>query len=58
MHDDVYYEYNPWWEGKYTLENAVERPNILDKMEKFLESGSVVFLTGLRRVGKTTLMVV
>lgn len=56
MHDDVYYEYNPWWEGKYTLENAVERPNVLDKMEKFLESGSVVFLTGLRRVGKTTLM--
>jgi len=56
MQNDVYYDYNPWWEGEFKFEDAVERPIILDKMEKFFESRSIVFLTGLRRVGKTTLM--
>ena len=56
MQNDVYYDYNPWWEGALKFEDAVERPIILDKMEKFFESRSIVFLTGLRRVGKTTLM--
>ncbi len=56
MQDDVYFDYNPWWEGEFQLDNLVERPAVLDKMEKFFESKSIVFLTGLRRVGKTTLM--
>jgi predicted AAA+ superfamily ATPase len=56
MQNDVYYDYNPWWEGEFKFEDAVERPIILDKMEKFFESKSIIFLTGLRRVGKTTLM--
>jgi predicted AAA+ superfamily ATPase len=56
MQDDVYFDYNPWWEGEFQLENVVERPAVLDKMEKFFESKSIVFLTGLRRIGKTTLM--
>ncbi len=56
MQNDVYYDYNPWWEGAFKFEDAVERPIILDKMEKFFESRSIIFLTGLRRVGKTTLM--
>jgi predicted AAA+ superfamily ATPase len=56
MQNDVYFDYNPWWEGAFQLENVIERPAVLDKMEKFFESKSIVFLTGLRRVGKTTLM--
>jgi predicted AAA+ superfamily ATPase len=56
MNKDVYYEYNPWWEGEPGLENKIERPVVLDKMEKFFESPGIVLLTGLRRVGKTTLM--
>jgi predicted AAA+ superfamily ATPase len=56
MQNDVYFDYNPWWEGSFQLENVVERPVVLDKMKKFFESKSIVFLTGLRRVGKTTLM--
>lgn len=56
MQNDVYFDYNPWWEETFKLEEAIERPAILDKMEKFLESKNIVFLTGLRRVGKTTLM--
>ncbi|MCX6584415.1 MAG: ATP-binding protein [Candidatus Aminicenantes bacterium] len=58
MSKDVYYEYNPWWEseGEVGLENWVERPMVLDQMDKFFESANIVLLTGLRRVGKTTLM--
>jgi len=56
MSDDVYYEYNPWWDGRYSLPNIIERPVVLEKMDKFFDSRSIVFITGLRRVGKTTLM--
>ena len=56
MQNDVYFDYNPWWEGAFQLENVVERPAVIDKMESFSESKSIVILTGLRRVGKTTLM--
>lgn len=56
MQNDLYFDYNPWWEGAFQLDNVVNRPAVLDKMEKFFESRSIVFLTGLRRVGKTTLM--
>ncbi|MCP4155249.1 MAG: ATP-binding protein [bacterium] len=56
MNYDIYHEYNPWWTEKYTLENIVERASVLNKMEKFFDSRHMVFLTGLRRVGKTTLM--
>ena len=56
MQNDLYFDYNRWWEGEPQLENLVERPAVLDKMEKFFENKSIIFLTGLRRVGKTTLM--
>ncbi len=56
MSKNVYYEYNPWWEGEFGLANKIERPVVLDRMEKFFKSPSIVLLTGLRRVGKTTLM--
>jgi uncharacterized protein len=56
MTDDVYYEYNPWWDAQYRLPNIIERPVVLEKMDKFFDSRSIVFITGLRRVGKTTLM--
>jgi predicted AAA+ superfamily ATPase len=56
MNNNVYYEYNPWWEGEFGVENKIERPEVLDQMEAFFESSNMVFLTGLRRIGKTTLM--
>jgi len=51
------YRYNPWWEKNTTLWN-----NLLDRTESFdailpnLTNKQVVFLTGLRRIGKTSLM--
>ncbi len=56
MHKDIFYEYNPWWEGESGLNQIIERPELLKKLEYQLKSPSIVLLTGLRRVGKTTLM--
>lgn len=54
--EDILYRYNPWWETNYVLEGIIQRNTILEQMNKYLSSGEVVFLTGLRRVGKTTLL--
>jgi predicted AAA+ superfamily ATPase len=57
VNNEVYYDYNPWWENDDFLPAyLIERPSVLDRMEKFFESKSIVFLTGLRRVGKTSLL--
>jgi predicted AAA+ superfamily ATPase len=52
----IYYQYNPWWDGPFNLPNIIKRPEISKKMEKSLSDRSIVILTGLRRIGKTTLM--
>ena len=54
--EDAFYRYNPWWEGKYSLEGIVQRPVILEQLKKHLPSKEILFITGLRRVGKTTLL--
>ena len=51
---DALREFNPWWEGKFKVE--FKEREILSKMEKFLKLPQIIALTGLRRVGKTTLM--
>lgn len=56
MPDKVYMEYNPWWEGEYKLEGVIERTLVLEKIKKWLEDENIIILTGLRRVGKTTVM--
>ncbi|PJA99525.1 MAG: AAA family ATPase [Ignavibacteriales bacterium CG_4_9_14_3_um_filter_30_11] len=54
--EELFYRYNPWWEEDFTLSEIIDRPDEIEKLEKYLEQKSIVFLTGLRRVGKTTLM--
>jgi predicted AAA+ superfamily ATPase len=54
--ESVYMEYNPWWEGEYKPEGLIERTSVLEKAEKWLKDESIIILTGLRRVGKTTIM--
>ncbi len=53
--EEILYRYNPWWEGEYNLVGIVERPAVLELMRKHFSSSQIVFLAGLRRVGKTTL---
>jgi predicted AAA+ superfamily ATPase len=47
-------ELNPWWKGEFTLE--YKEREIYDELEKFVPVPQIIALTGLRRVGKTTLM--
>jgi len=53
--EDVFYRFNPWWENDLNL-TFFPRNGYLARMEKENSSKSVVILTGLRRVGKTTLL--
>jgi uncharacterized protein len=54
--EDVYYQYNPWWEETPGYEGIIERPRYSIDLERHLPDKTVVILTGLRRVGKTTIM--
>ena len=46
---------NPWWEGNDFF-TGIRRENILNQLLKLNKSKDIVLLTGLRRVGKTTLL--
>jgi len=54
--ETLFYRYNPWWEGKLNLEGIIERSKPLSIMRRNLQTKQIVLLTGLRRVGKTTLL--
>ncbi|MDO8554582.1 MAG: ATP-binding protein [Candidatus Micrarchaeota archaeon] len=45
---------NPWWKGAFT--SAFKEREIYPKIKKFLRMPQIIALTGLRRVGKTTIM--
>src|SRR3989344_5272076 len=49
---------NPWWEdGKVSEELAKQyKRSFFDKMQEFKKYKQIIILTGLRRVGKTTLI--
>ncbi len=54
--EDLLYQYNPWWENKIFEEGIKPRERYLSELRKYLERKQIIILTGLRRVGKTTLM--
>jgi predicted AAA+ superfamily ATPase len=54
--NDLLYRYNPWWEEIPNASQYFERPGILDRIRGNLHSRDILMLTGLRRVGKTTIM--
>jgi uncharacterized protein len=54
--DELLYQYNPWWEEEYNLTHVIEREKYLHVLKENIENKHIIFLTGLRRVGKTTLM--
>jgi predicted AAA+ superfamily ATPase len=54
--EEILYRYNPWWEDGFEANKTIERPNIFKILKNNLTTRQVVVLTGLRRVGKTTLM--
>src|SRR3989344_8063461 len=48
------FDSNPWWRQKLEL-NYKDR-DVYQKLQKYLEAKQIIALTGLRRVGKTTIM--
>jgi len=56
MDHELLYQYNPWWEGGYEFPQTYPRIKLESQFDRLMPSKSVIFLTGLRRVGKTTLM--
>ena len=54
--EQIFYRYNPWWEEQFELKNIISREKVLDKLKTLLSSPQIIILSGLRRIGKTTLM--
>lgn len=47
--------FNPWWEGPFKAE-GIRRDEYLGRLDGKRRTKEIVFITGLRRVGKTTLV--
>lgn len=54
--EELLYQYNPWWEETSRNENVKLREKYLSELRSYFGFKQIVVLTGLRRVGKTTLM--
>ncbi len=54
--EQLFYRYNPWWEPGWELTGIVPREKPMSLLESALERKEVTFISGIRRVGKTTLM--
>ncbi len=54
--EQILYRYNPWWENDFNTEGLIERDIPLQKLEKNFHSKHILFVTGLRRIGKTSLL--
>jgi len=54
--EQILYRYNPWWEEDFKIEGLIERDSQLQKLEKYFQTKNIIFITGLRRIGKTSLL--
>lgn len=53
--EELFYKSNPWWEDSY-LFNGKKRELYLRQLESHFINKDIIFLTGLRRVGKTSIL--
>lgn len=54
--EEILYQYNPWWEDIVFNKEIIARERYLNILREYLNVKQIISLTGLRRVGKTTLM--
>lgn len=47
---------NPWWNENFKLNLEIKEREIYKEIERYISTKQIISLTGLRRVGKTTLM--
>lgn len=48
--------YNPWWTGQKRNHGLFARERFLSQIYKHMKTRDIIIITGLRRVGKTSLM--
>lgn len=53
--EELLYKLNPWWKKEF-IEKSIKRNKYLDIIKENIGDDLILFLTGLRRIGKTTLM--
>lgn len=53
--EELFYKSNPWWEEEYIFDGK-KRELYLKNLENYFINKDIVFLTGLRRVGKTSIL--
>ena len=46
---------NPWWEAEYKFV-GIKRDKYLNILIQNLNNKDIIFLTGLRRIGKSTIL--
>ena len=51
---DALIEFNPWWKAPQEIE--FKEREVYGKIQKFMPLPQIIGLTGLRRVGKTTIL--
>jgi len=49
------YRFNPWWEGAHDFQ-LIHRPFYVKLMTDAMNTDAIILITGLRRIGKTSLM--
>jgi len=56
MMETILHRYNPWWTGAVDRLPGIPRPSVEALIWQYLSNEQIIFITGLRRIGKTTLM--
>ncbi|MDP8226178.1 MAG: ATP-binding protein [Candidatus Celaenobacter polaris] len=54
--ENILYQYNPWWENEFIPKGIKPRDIYLNKLRKYQKDNVIILVTGLRRVGKTSLL--
>lgn len=53
--ETILYKFNPWWEGEYSS-HRIPRERYNRELNESLDTDDVMIITGLRRVGKTSII--
>ncbi len=53
--EEILYKLNPWWEGEFRT-TSIPRLKYTNQFSRLLDLRDIILITGLRRVGKTTIM--
>lgn len=56
MIEQIFYRYNPWWEHYEFPSNINPRVRLIQRLKSLIGTKDIVILSGLRRIGKTTVM--